>query len=233
MFPAVRCFPDFSCTASVCTGVSSHAGGTGSVSGGCGKGGSSVITSGFVIGCGSASKTRSIDVRILSSCGFSSRSALYRKRMRHRRHINGRLIRRFRLFFARVDNGRRLHDRRRHRLHRLRFRRRIQHHFAAALRPHPAYTGQQAALRAAQGQRTSYRGSPSRRISTPWYTASNTGRSFTKRTSSFAGCTFTSTTDDGSSIVQHARREFTHHNRALVRFLLAPHTPCGCAQNAR
>ena len=66
----------FSCTASVCTGVSSHAGGTGSVSGGCGKGGSSVITSGFVTGCGSASKTRSIDVRILSSCGFSSRSAL-------------------------------------------------------------------------------------------------------------------------------------------------------------
>ena len=66
----------FSCTASVCTGVSSHAGGTGSVSGGCGKGGSSVITSGFVTGCGSAAKTRSIDVRILSSCGFSSRSAL-------------------------------------------------------------------------------------------------------------------------------------------------------------
>ena len=75
MFPAVRCFRIFLHRFRL-HGCFLHAGGTGSVSGGCGKGGLSVITSGFVTGCGSASKTRSIDVRILSNCGFSSRSAL-------------------------------------------------------------------------------------------------------------------------------------------------------------
>ena len=138
--------------------------------------------------------------------------------MRHRRHIDGRLIRRFRLFFARVDNGRRLHDRRRHRLHRLRFRRLIQHHLLR-LYDHIRLIrvdGPPCVLRKVNGLHVA--------------ACCHGGfhpvvhrikhRTLVHKAHLQLRRMHVHVDDRRRQLdVQHARREFTHHNRALVRFL--------------
>ena len=153
----------------------------------------------YIIGCGSASKTRSIDVRILSSCGFSSRSALSENVCGIGGISTGGSYGASASFLLVLITG-------------ADFTTDAGIGFTVSV-----FGGGFSTICCGFTTTSGLYGSTGRlaccarstdfisRLAvtadfTPWYTASNTGRSFTKRTSSFAGCTFTSTTDDGSSM---------------------------------